>query len=133
MSMPEKTVLRGHCLCGACRFELRGAANWVGHCHCESCRRACAAPFTTWIGQANGRWRLLGDAPRVWDSSPGHRRGFCGTCGSPLFYESDDAPGERHFYAALLEHPEDVTPTEQYHSAERLGWITEALDLPEGA
>lgn len=120
----------GHCLCGACRFELSAPPRWVGHCHCESCRRATASPFTTWMGQADGTWRFVGDQPVTYASSPGTERGFCGRCGTPLFYRSQRFPGETHFYAALLDDPGAVQPQAHYHSAERLAWVHLADDLP---
>ncbi|KKB11523.1 hypothetical protein VE25_12035 [Devosia geojensis] len=116
-------TLQGRCLCGACTFELTGPPNWVGHCHCQSCRRATASPFTTWIGQENGSWRFTGTAPVVYQSSPGATRGFCGNCGSPMFYQSERYPNERHFYAALLDHPERVEPTKHFHADEKLPWV----------
>jgi hypothetical protein len=121
----------GRCLCGACVFEVTGPPNWVGHCHCESCRRATASPFTTWLGQENGRWRYLGDLPVTRESSPGNRRGFCGICGSPFFFQSDRYPNETHFYVALLDNPESVTPTRHDHVDERLGWVHLSDGLPQ--
>ncbi len=130
MSDGVQPTLQGRCLCGACIFELMGEHNWVGNCHCESCRRATASPFTTWLGQENGRWRLLGDVPLEYESSPGNTRGFCGKCGSPTFYQSERFPNERHFYVALLDHPEDVEPTTHFHADEMLPWIHLSDDLP---
>ncbi|HPD91987.1 MAG: GFA family protein [Rhodobacter sp.] len=124
-------LLRGHCLCGACTFELDGPPRFVCHCHCESCRRATAAPFTTWIGQPDGHWRFTGTPPTCRESSPGTRRGSCPVCGSPMFYESDRYPGERHFYAALLDNPGAVTPTLHFHAAEHLPWIALNDGLPQ--
>jgi hypothetical protein len=130
MTEREEQSQRGRCLCGACGFELIGEFNWVGHCHCESCRRATASPFTTWIGQANGRWRFLGETPVSYASSPGVTRGFCGKCGSPIFFRADRFPDEVHFCAALLEQPERVAPSTHFHSKEMLPWIHLADDLP---
>lgn len=76
MTDPNAQVLKGHCLCGACTFELVGPHNWVGHCHCESCRRAVSSPFTTWIGHENGAWTFGGAKPVSYVSSPGNTRGF---------------------------------------------------------
>ncbi len=123
-------TLKGRCLCGACGFELSGAPKWVGHCHCQSCRRATASPFTTWIGQDDGTWRFIGTPPVHFSSSPGVTRGFCGTCGSPMFFRSQRWPGETHFYAALLDDPAAVQPKAHYHSAERLSWVHLSDDLP---
>ena len=130
MTEETQTVARGRCLCGACSFELMGKHNWIGHCHCESCRRATASPFTTWIGQENGFWSFTGTAPITYQSSPGNTRGFCGTCGSPMFYRSYRYPNETHFYAALLDHPETVEPTAHFHADEMLPWVHLSDNLP---
>lgn len=126
----DTTQLEMHCLCGACRFELDGPHNWVGHCHCESCRRATASPMTTWIGHPNGQWRSTGATPAEYESSPGTKRGFCPTCGSPLFFRATRYPEEMHFYAALLTDPNAVTPQRHYHADERLSWLLLADGLP---
>jgi hypothetical protein len=123
MTELPQPVLRGHCLCGACSFELVGPHNWVGHCHCESCRRSTASPFTTWIGQENGRWKLTGKTPVSYESSSGNERGFCGTCGSPMYFHSRRYPNECHFYAALLESPDQTLPSAHFHADEMLSWI----------
>jgi hypothetical protein len=47
--MGEKK-LRGHCYCGAVKFEIVGESDWVGHCHCESCRRQSGSVMTTFAG-----------------------------------------------------------------------------------
>ena len=130
MTDERNPVLSGHCLCGACSFELVGKHNWVGHCHCESCRRATSSPFTTWIGQENGSWKMMGNTPITYESSPGNTRGFCGTCGSPMFFRSERYPNECHFYAALLERPDDVEPGAHYHVDEMLPWIHLSDQLP---
>jgi hypothetical protein len=131
MSDNEQNTLRGRCLCGACRFELTGKPNWVGHCHCESCRRATASPFTTWIGQDNGIWKFTRDAPVVYESSPGNTRGFCGKCGSPMFFPADRFPNEMHLYEALLERPGDIEPSAHFHTDEKLSWIHLSDGLPQ--
>jgi hypothetical protein len=83
----------GRCLCGAVRYEVRGPLRDVLICHCEECRR--------WHGHASAftaarREDLAVDDERAvrWVDSPASdaqaRRGFCGECGSSLFW---DAPG----------------------------------------
>lgn len=130
MSTVSTRIQTGHCLCGACTFELVGPHNWVGHCHCESCRRATASPFTTWIGHKNGAWRFMGETPVSYNSSAGNWRGFCGTCGSPMFFKSERYPKEMHFYASLLTAPASVEPTIHFHADEMLPWVHLADGLP---
>jgi len=51
----------GHCLCSAITYEYDGLENWMAPCHCESCRRATASPFTSFLGVPNGHWHWTGD------------------------------------------------------------------------
>jgi hypothetical protein len=123
--------MKGHCLCGQVTFEFAGSPLWCGHCHCESCRRATASPFTTWIGVHRDSCRFTGVAPVVRQSSPGVRRSFCSSCGSPISFESERWPDETHLYAALLEDPAGAAPQFHVHVAEKLPWITLADGLPQ--
>ena len=113
---------KGECLCGSCQFVLTAAPNWMGHCHCDSCRRGSGAAFVTWIGQENGCWIMEVTIPHTYESSPGITWGFCGTCGSRLFYRAEKYPNEVHFPAALLEDPNQIKPLDAYHIDEKLGW-----------
>jgi hypothetical protein len=125
--MSEKT---GHCLCGAVAFAYDGPENWMAHCHCESCRRATASAFTSFLGVPNGHWRWTGAAPKTYISSPGVTRSFCGTCGSPVAYQAERFPDEIHFHAALLDDPGLYHPTIHVHAAEQVPWITLGDGLP---
>ena len=113
----------GHCLCGAVTFTYEGEENWRAHCHCESCRRQTSSPFTTFVGVPHGAWRFTGEEPKVYVSSPGVRRLFCGTCGAPVAYQADKFPDEIHFYAVSLDDPSTIEPECHVHADERLSWI----------
>ena len=80
-------VATGGCLCGAVRYEVARPLRDVVVCHCEMCRKAhghigayTAAPkHALRVTEARGlKW---------YASSPIARRGFCGECGSTLFWE----------------------------------------------
>jgi hypothetical protein len=89
MSEPRAT---GRCLCGAVRYDVHGPLRDVVNCHCEECARwnggvgAYAAAYSTDLV-------VSGDALR-WVESPQSdrhaRRGFCGECGSSLFWHPQD-------------------------------------------
>ncbi len=120
----------GGCLCGAVTFTYEGAEIWCAHCHCESCRRTTSSPFTTFVGLPRAAVTFAGAPPRVYCSSPGVRRSFCGDCGAPIAYESTRYPGEIHLYACCLDAPGEVTPQRHVHTAEQLAWIALADGLP---
>lgn len=124
------TTTRGRCLCGGVTFEYEGPELWRGYCHCESCRRNTASPVTAFLGVPADKARLEGETLAVFRSSPGVRRSFCNRCGTPMAYESENDPGEMHFYAACLESPADYAPQFHVHVGERLPWFEVTDDLP---
>jgi hypothetical protein len=79
----------GSCLCGAVSFEVHGALRPVIACHCTQCRKqtgtymsatACADKVLKFTTDRGLKWRR---------SSPEAQRGFCGECGSVLFWKKD--------------------------------------------
>src|SRR5262249_24486706 len=124
---------RGKCLCGVVSFEFSGAENWRAHCHCESCRRNTSSPFTTWFGVPNEAFSFTRKMPKVYASSPGARRMFCGDCGTPIAFEHDKFPHEIHLYAASLENPKDFQPDFHVYWNERLPWLHWSDGLPKYA
>ena len=83
-------VHTGHCLCGAVAYEVRGPLREVLICHCEECRRwhghvaACTAARREDFVLVQSRGLRWIESPR---SDAGARRGFCGECGSSLFWD----------------------------------------------
>ena len=77
----------GGCLCGAVRFVGNGEASGVHVCHCAQCARWTGGPalcveFSEGID-------ITGEV--TWfSSSDWAERGFCGGCGSTLFYRLKD-------------------------------------------
>ena len=122
----------GHCLCGKIRYSFDpSGVGWKGFCHCESCRRNCSAPVTTFFAVRDSAWRWTGAEPAVYTSSPGVRRYFCGTCGTPVAYAAEKHPGETHFYAASLDDPSDFEPEDHVHWGEPLKWLPIKDKLPK--
>src|ERR1700730_1304912 len=127
--------IQGRCLCGAIRFQYVGTPNWVLHCHCDSCRRATSSPMTTWISVPRSAFAFTQGAPRYFASSPGVKRGFCETCGSPLTYEAERFQNEVPLYAASLVDPAatDIVPSRHVFATEQLPWFEVHDDLPRFA
>jgi len=122
----------GSCLCGAVGFSFDFPSKWVAHCHCSMCRRAHGAAFVTWVGVADPQARI--DDPqgvlRWHASSPGAERGFCGTCGSTMFFRSARWPGEIHITLAHVAGPVDRQPQAHVFWDTHVDWVTLGDDLP---
>jgi hypothetical protein len=123
----------GRCLCGSVTYAFTGPMRWAGHCHCESCRRQTAAPMASFLGVPNDAFKWTGKEPTPFNSSPGVRRRFCPTCGTPMSFESDHFPGEIHLYATTLDNPKDYKPTFHVFTSEQLPWLHLADGLPRHA
>ena len=80
----------GGCLCGAVRYEVRGSLTPVSCCHCSQCRRA-TGHFLASTSTPRKSLRLIRETGLRWyQSSKRARRGFCGVCGSTLFWDGQD-------------------------------------------
>jgi len=80
----------GGCLCGAVRYELRGQLRGVYNCHCGQCRRSHGS-FGPYSSVSHDQITFTEQRGLKWyDSSEIARRGFCGDCGSSLFWEPAD-------------------------------------------
>lgn len=86
--------------------------------------------MTTYIGVLDGQWRWLAGVPKIYRSSPGVERGFCGDCGTPLSFRSQKMSGMMHLYVATLEAPAAVAPTLHCSYEEKLPWVQLADGLP---
>jgi hypothetical protein len=82
-------VPRGACLCGAVRFEVEGELPGPDAYHCSQCRRSSGHYFAS-TDVPRSALKVEGEENVAWyRSSAKVRRGFCSTCGSPLFWDPD--------------------------------------------
>src|SRR5258705_7980474 len=82
------TIRTGGCLCGAVRYSVHGALRPVVMCHCTQCRRM-TGHFMAATAARRAEFRLLSEGELKWYAASNEaRRGFCGRCGSTLFWEA---------------------------------------------
>ena len=77
----------GGCLCGAVRFRVRRLDSRVLACHCRQCRQMSGHVFAATAANWNDLEIMATGELRWFASGPNSRRGFCGTCGSSLFFD----------------------------------------------
>jgi hypothetical protein len=129
----QQTAVRaGGCLCGAVRYQVRGPLRGIVLCHCGQCRR--------WHGHLGAyssaaRADVLiedSDALGWFASSARGRRGFCGTCGSSLFFEP--VGGNRLAIAAgSLDQPSGLEVIGHEYVADKADFVRLDDDLPARA
>jgi hypothetical protein len=80
--------LTGGCLCGDVRYSVNGVLHAPDACHCTQCRKQSGHFWaSTDVERASLSIRENGSL-RWFQSSERVRRGFCGNCGSFLFWEA---------------------------------------------
>ncbi|MFW8593402.1 GFA family protein [Cribrihabitans neustonicus] len=125
--------MKGQCSCGEVVWESEAAVAWSCYCHCADCRRACAAPVTAFFGLPHEAVNWGGTEPRIYRSSEGVERLFCGTCGTQMAYRTARDPVNIHLYTATLEDPGAVPPRFHVFHSEHLTWLHLQDGLPRYA
>jgi hypothetical protein len=75
----------GSCLCGGVKYRIAGALRPVIACHCTQCRKASGHYVAA--TQCEAKDMTLDAETLIWfKSSDTAERGFCGRCGSNLFW-----------------------------------------------
>lgn len=131
MSETDSDAFSGSCLCGAVGFTGRGLRGIV-FCHCSQCRHAhgtCAAYSAT----PTVTFSIVPADEVTWfAASPRARRGFCGTCGSSLFW----APKEEDYIcvaAGSIDQGPAMEPLRHVYVADRAPYETLDGHLPSSA
>ncbi len=104
-------ISRGACLCGGVRYEINVPLKDPVACHCSQCART-SGNFAAMAAFLKDGLTILSDSTLCWfKSSPEVSRGFCGMCGSNLFWTSPLNP-EVYVTAGTLERPTRIKLSE---------------------
>lgn len=126
-------MLRGSCLCSGVTFEIDGQIENIVNCHCRQCRKAQGSAFGTngFVKATEFSIKSGDDLIKSYESSPGKRRFFCTTCGSPLFSRRDNLPDKIRVRLAILDGEIIEKPTAHIFAASKAEWYNIEDDLPQ--
>ena len=128
---PDTREIRtGSCLCGLVQIEAIGAPEGVAVCHCDSCRKHTGAAFAVYADYRADHVAFPRMQPEVYVSSPGVQRGFCGKCGSTIFYKGANLPGMIHLHIGIFDDAAAFQPDTEEATGQRLPWVQIALKAP---
>ena len=124
----------GRCLCGAVRYEVDGPLRDVVLCHCVECLRWHGGPCPATAAEQDDL-RLVEERGLRWIESPESdaraRRGFCGECGSSLFWVAPDRT-TISISAGTLDPPTGLRTVRQIYTAQAPDWDEVDPSLPSG-
>ena len=119
--------MKGGCLCGQVTYDVTGDLRPVISCHCTQCRKA-TGHFVSATSAHRDDIKINGDV--TWfQSSDRARRGFCGICGSNLFW---DGPGDNlSIMAGTLDGTTGLTTQGHIFCADKGDYYTIPDGLPQ--
>jgi hypothetical protein len=79
----------GSCLCGAVAFEVAAPLDGVSFCHCTQCRKTTGHHLASTQAMKKDMTFTEDRGLKWYRSSDAAERGFCGECGSTLFWQAD--------------------------------------------
>ena len=127
-------TVSGGCMCGAVRYQASGEPITVAYCHCESCRRHTGAPVVAFVAYESDRVQYTKGQRKIFESSPGVGRAFCGDCGTPLTWEGESrrvaGKSLTEFHISTLDDPHSFVPTLHWFDSERISWLDTTDELP---
>lgn len=116
----------GGCLCGAVTYTVTGPMRPVVNCHCVQCRKtsghyvaATSAPRENVAIEGEVTW---------YQSSDTAKRGFCGKCGSSLFW---DGGNNLSIHAGTLDGDSGLQSRVHIYVADKGDYYEIVDDLPQ--
>jgi hypothetical protein len=123
----DEPAFHGGCQCGAVRYAVTAGPAKSTICHCRMCQRASGNGFAPLVELPNDRITWHG-TPAEWASSDIAMRGFCRTCGTPLYYRSGDTT---EIMAGSIAPGFEFRPQDNCATESRRDWVLHLADCPD--
>jgi hypothetical protein len=123
-------MFSGGCQCGKVRFRISGELGKAGICHCRMCQKAFGNFGAALVTVPAARVLWTRGRAGEFRSSAIVARGFCASCGTPLYMRED---GDENYEIAIgsLDNPNAVGPMiDQAGIESKLVWFDGMTGLP---
>ena len=129
--MTENELYKGGCSCGAIRYGVCGPPVMVEYCHCNDCRKSSGSAVSVLAGFRQDGFKIASGVPTCFNTTEVVRRSFCGTCGTPLFYENQDYPEDIYIHLGSFDDPGELPPDRHVWVSKRISWHEIKDNLPQ--
>lgn len=126
-------MIRGSCLCGSVRYEIRGSLGRASHCHCSKCRKAHGAAFGTYARVKVNDFAFTSGQNDIgsYRSSPSVLRTFCRLCGSTLQFITEARPESFALALGTLDDDPGIRPSYHIFAGSKAPWFEITDNLPQ--
>jgi hypothetical protein len=122
-----KLPFEGQCACGEIRYRATAQPGFSWICHCRDCQRASGSANCSILYVPRDSMEIQGNARYYMVSAESGNqvsRGFCATCGSPMFILAELVPELHGVWASSLNEPAQFSPVVQVWCASGQPWGT---------
>ena len=116
----------GGCACAAIRYEIADEPIFSNHCQCRDCQWKSGTGHGSYLTfPSREKVKLSGEATHwdmAGDSGNTKTRGFCPTCGSPVYLTFSAAPHLFTIHAASLDDPGRYKPQAVTYTVRGYAW-----------
>lgn len=123
----------GGCGCGAIRYQLDGEPVVMNDCYCRQCQRESGTGHGSHLTFVGAPVTVTGEASHwetVGEGGTRKRRGFCPSCGNPVYLSFPDMPDVFVASAGSLDDPSRYRPQQVLWASEAQSWDSPDCDLP---
>lgn len=108
----------GSCYCGIIKFNMWDFAPDYGTCHCTQCRKWTGS-FYSALTIARDHYKIDGFEHIIWhDQTAQAERGFCGICGSSIFWRfKNHKIGQMDFAVGMLDDVSQLSQSKHIYCA----------------
>ncbi len=118
-------------MCGAVQFQIDGPMRDVWNCHCYRCRQFTGHYMAATHARRDDVSFSSERGLRWYSPEPTVEYGFCGECGSSLFWRTTAQPDEMSICAGPLEQPTGLRTTAAWWMSEHADYHTPPAGLAE--
>ncbi len=118
-------------MCGAVQFRIEGDLRPVVNCHCHRCRRWSGHYWAATAAARDGVTFSDDSTLRWYSPADGIEYGFCGACGSSLFWRLAERPELLSISAGCLRQPTGLHTSHQIWMAEHGDYHSPLPDVTE--
>jgi hypothetical protein len=119
------TTYTGGCACGAVRYEISAEPARHFYCQCRACQQATGTGHASVVVFPRAAVKMSGkttEFARTADSGAEMVRGFCPTCGSPLYGKPGGNPDYMGFFVGGMDDPTCFKPQAAIFTASAQPW-----------
>lgn len=119
-------MITGGCRCGRISYVCKAKPSYVGNCHCMDCQKFSGAPYVNWATFQRDQFVVEEGKIKAASCTPGVTRGFCGDCGTPIYWTSTENPEWIDITVGSIDNPIPFRPQGEAFVTRALPWV--ALD-----